>query len=609
MPARITLNGQKSDPETSQNLLDNGNHPYEDTAIMVDEDDVDNIPPSPGGNGYATVGGSNMAGFDAIEESSGTFYGPEYSRRRTKLKTCVIATCLGLVALAVGVAIGTFLTGSSENVLPPGEGGSAAVNGSATETTTTVTVTYTETETGVTTSTETDLETTTVTDTPTDVEGGETTITSTITETVTSTGTDTSDTPVPDKGMVIMLGLDGFKPSYVDEELTPNLYRLKSNGIAPPDGMRPCFPSKTFPNMYTLVTGLLPEHHGIVGNEFFDPVLGEFSLKENSRDAIWFGGEPLWVTCQKNNITCGVNGWVGIGANISDVVPPYYADFNFEETAQERLQTILDWIDSDPRPDFLASYFPDVDSYGHNFGVEHDEWYKPTYLAIRTIDGIIGQLIAALEERNLFDISHIIVVSDHGMTNIAAYSSPEESIISVEQYVQTASNVLYMAEGPYMDFWLRDESNMTLNDLESDLKRLVSENEGKVKMYKADRFLDGPEDPLKFPEHMYFGDSERIAPIYLVAEPPNMVLASFDPRIQLYLGDVGVHGFDNEHPDMQATFIGHGPRFVDSIDELHNVSVYAMVCDLLGITPAENDAKDDLSKILKAKEGTDAGRK
>ncbi|KAJ1552882.1 hypothetical protein HK405_009708, partial [Cladochytrium tenue] len=219
---------------------------------------------------------------------------------------------------------------------------------------------------------------------------------------------------------VILVSLDGFRASYLSRGLTPQLAGLGRAGVRA-EFLRPAFPSVTFPNHYTLVTGLYPEHHGIVGNVFFDAELNDtfvYTDKVKNVQSKWWGGEPLWVTAVKQGQRSAACMWPGSEAPITkdQIRPTYWVPYNHTQPLTERVDQILSWLDLPraTRPTFLALYASDVDGAGHGYGPDSAE----VDAALGRVDGMFGQLAAGLRARNLTGSVNVVVVSDHGMAQV-----------------------------------------------------------------------------------------------------------------------------------------------------------------------------------------------
>ena len=222
----------------------------------------------------------------------------------------------------------------------------------------------------------------------------------------------------------IVISLDGFRADFLQRGITPNMNAFIASGVSPLY-MLPSFPSVTFPNHYTMLTGLYPESHGIVGNTFWDPELKEeffYSHTDNSMQPKWWGGEPLWVTAELQGIKTAIHMWPGSEAHIMGIEPSHIDKYYGKERLDKKVDRMLELIDlpgpdspraleDNPRPQFIAAYVPVVDSDGHLYGPNSTEIHK----SITDVDNMLGSLFIGLEQRNLTEVVNVIVVSDHGM--------------------------------------------------------------------------------------------------------------------------------------------------------------------------------------------------
>src|SRR5262245_60773372 len=213
---------------------------------------------------------------------------------------------------------------------------------------------------------------------------------------------------------LILISFDGFRWDYRTMYSPANINRLAAKGVSA--DLIPSYPSKTFPNHYTIVTGLYPGHHGIVANSIKDPPTGRRMTMSNSRevrDPMWWGGEPIWVTLQHAGQVTAALFWPGTDAPIHGLWPAFWAPFNARLAGNRRVDRLLTWLDTPPghRPTFLTLYLDDVDGAGHSNGPNSAEVRD----AVHRADGYLGRLVKGLERRHLQDSVNIVAVSDHGM--------------------------------------------------------------------------------------------------------------------------------------------------------------------------------------------------
>lgn len=380
----------------------------------------------------------------------------------------------------------------------------------------------------------------------------------------------------------ILISLDGFRADFLQRGITPSLNAFVQSGVSP-SYMLPSFPSVTFPNHYTLVTGLYPESHGIVGNQFWDPEFQEeFYYTKTSVSMLskwWSAAEPIWVTAEKQGIKTGVHMWPGSEAHIQGIDPTYLDTFNAHEQLPRKVDRILELLDTDKedRPQLIAAYVPDVDRDGHKFGPNSTE----IRATIAKTDNMMTLLIEGLLQRNLTEIVNLVVVSDHGMATM-----------SVHRMVQL-DDLVDMDLIDHIDGWpLR---GLRLKNPDRDLQKMYAQlSEAAQKAGTFDVYT-----LENMPARYHFSNNRRIAPLWIVPKTGWMVIEREDFDIAAAIAEGrefhprGIHGFDHEHPLMRAIFIARGPAFPHApnskVPVFQNIEVYNIVCDSLGITPHGNN--------------------
>ena len=365
---------------------------------------------------------------------------------------------------------------------------------------------------------------------------------------------------------LLLVSIDGFRADYLDLGLTPNLQRLAGNGVRA-QWMTPSYPSLTFPNHYTVVTGLRPDHHGVVHNTMSDAGLGDFRIRD--RDAVgngaWWGGEPIWVGAEKAGLATAAMFWVGSEAPVQGVRPSRWSQFDSEVAIDERVDRVLGWLSEPPdtRPRLATLYFEHLDSAGHRNGPHAPE----TLEVLGRMDAAIGRLVDGLAARGLSDKVDLVVVSDHGMAEV-----PAGQVIAVEDMVDPADAELVSA-GQSVGFAPR------AGRVEAAEARLLGRH-GHYECWRRD----------ELPERWEYGTHPRVPPVVCQMDE------GWDALPREYAGRAaertrGSHGFDPALPSMRAIFIADGPSFADGavVPAIDNVDVYPLLTHLLGIEPAPND--------------------
>ncbi|PYH90466.1 nucleotide pyrophosphatase family protein [Aspergillus ellipticus CBS 707.79] len=387
----------------------------------------------------------------------------------------------------------------------------------------------------------------------------------------------------------ILISLDGFRADFLTRGLTPTLNSFVANGVSP-QYMNPSFPSVTFPNHFTLVTGLYPESHGIVGNTFWDPELQEefyYTHPAVSMQPKWWNAEPLWMTAENQGVRSAIHMWPGSEAHIGGVEPTYLDQYNGSEALSRKVDRILGLLDmpgledesriSPQRPQFIAAYVPNVDADGHEYGPNSTE-IRGT---ISKVDNMLGGLFSGLEARNLTDVVNIVIVSDHGMATTAT-----ERLVQLEDLVDL--DLVQRIDG-----WplrgLRPKRAEDLRSLQNQLESVAANYSHAVEIYTRE----------SMPERYHFQNNDRIAPLWVIPKTGWAIVerVDFDARKALENGEVyhprGIHGYDHENPLMRAIFVARGPAFPHQpnsrLDAFQNINVYNIICDSLGVTPHPNN--------------------
>ncbi len=376
---------------------------------------------------------------------------------------------------------------------------------------------------------------------------------------------------------VLLVSLDGFRADYLDLGIAPNLSRIAREGVRA-RWMNPSYPSLTFPNHYSMVTGLVPDHHGIVHNTMRDAALGGFKLSDREAvgDGRWWGGEPIWVGAEKAGLRSATMYWPGSEASIGGVRPAYWQPYREGETLpfDARVDTVLGWLSAPAatRPRIATLYFEAVDHEAHAHGPESTQ----AHAAVRQVDTAIGRLLRGLDARGLRDRVDLIVVSDHGMATVPrghlvaveeVVSQKEATVVSIGQVIGIAPNSGFEAQVA---------------------RRLLGAHD------RYDCWRKG-----ELPARWRYGTHPRIPPIVCqMHEGWDMVPREIGARRPAH--DRGSHGYDPALPSMRALFVARGPSFEPGvvIEPFDNVDVYPLLARLLGIEPAPNDG--DIAPLLPA---------
>ena len=373
---------------------------------------------------------------------------------------------------------------------------------------------------------------------------------------------------------VILISLDGFRYDYLSRYRPPHLNSLAAEGVRA-KWMIPSFPSKTFPNHYTIATGLYPQHHGIVENNIYDPVFkAVFTLSdrrevENGR---WWLGEPIWVAAEKQGQRSGSVFYPGTEGEIAGTRPSFWKKYDEETSNDVRVDTILSWLDlaRDQRPTFLALYFSDPDDAGHAFGPISSETKK----AVLKVDGEIGRLIDGLKARRIFSQINLIIVSDHGMTQVKWSNA-----ILLDRFFdpKLASRIFWTRE--IVSIFPREGKE---DEIYQSLKRQLPPQ---ARVYRK----------AEMPARFHYSQSPRIAPLLVLPAEGWVLTNTADFAEMQTKGESrrarGGHGYDNRLTSMRAIFIGHGQAFRKGrvVEPFENIQVYNIMTRILSLKPAAND--------------------
>lgn len=393
-----------------------------------------------------------------------------------------------------------------------------------------------------------------------------------------SCGTVNLPRPADPGRLTILVSLDGFRWDYLDRYEAPTLRALAAEGVRM-RSLTPSFPTKTFPNHYTLVTGLRPAHHGIVGNWFFDPESGEtfgMSKAASNTEQRWWGGEPLWITAERQGVRSVCYFWPGSEAAHDGVRPSRWVPFNDKIPSNERVDGLLRWLDvpEAERPRLATLYFSAVDHAGHKHGPDAPALQE----SITEVDGALARLMAGLKRLDLSGRTNLIVVSDHGMSP----QSPDR-VVFLEDLVDVRT-IEIETTGPYAG--LRPKPG-TRSDAELAAAIRVRAPR-QVQVYTRD----------EVPARYEFSGSDRIPAVLLIADDQWSIEEKRGWGAKRLTYSRGNHGWDHRSANMGGLFVAAGPAFArgKTIERTDNIHVYNLVCAILGLKPAPNDGDDRLAR-------------
>jgi len=369
---------------------------------------------------------------------------------------------------------------------------------------------------------------------------------------------------------VVLVSLDGFRWDYAKHDGAMNLLALGRKGVWAPQGMLPSFPSLTFPNHFTIVTGLYPEHHGLVANTFYDETKhARYAISDAKvvTDGSWYSGVPLWSLAESQGMHAACLFWPGSEAEIAGHRPSWYAVFDNKTQATDDVQkariddaVALLKMPAAQRPHFITIYYSEPDHEGHEFGPDARE----TKAAVLKMDGMIGRLKKALDATKL--PIDLVVVSDHGMTKV------EGGWINLQDFADLSN---FEAAGPLLYGKTEEDRAAVYNKLKQASSQFV-----------AYRRKDVPAG-LEYNQNPREGDPVVIAtgPYAIRSRKPPADRPDNPP-------DPGMHGFDpRKVPEMKASFFAAGPDILPgkTVGSFENVNLYPWIAHMLGLHAAKND--------------------
>ncbi len=376
---------------------------------------------------------------------------------------------------------------------------------------------------------------------------------------------------------LILVSFDGCRYDYPEHAHTPALDAIAREGVKA-EGLKTAFPSKTFPNHLTLVTGLYPGHHGILANTMYDAEHDRWYRLSNGAvaDASWYRGEPIWVTAEKQGVKTATYFWPGSEAPIQGVRPTYWEAYDHHRPFAERVEQVLSWLDlpKGERPQFITLYFHEPDETGHQYGPLSPEALS----ALEEVDVQLEALLAGLKERGLEEKVNLMVVSDHGMT-----STSRDSVIFLDDYINL-DDVMVVDWSPLLA--LRPKEGK-----EEEVWQALKNAHPRMQVYRKD----------ELPQHWHYEKSDPLVqPILALADEHWSITthAYFDSHP--HKPSPGAHGYDPAYSNMNAIFYARGPAFKRGYEAplIENIHLYALMCHLLNIEPTEQDGKLDAVKDL-----------
>ena len=381
-----------------------------------------------------------------------------------------------------------------------------------------------------------------------------------------------------DKPYLVLISLDAFRWDYIDRYPTPNIDRLAAAGSRA-ERLLPVFPTLTFPNHYSIATGLYPANHGLVANDFPDPARDKwYSLK--NRDAVedrWFyAGEPVWVTAETQGMVAASFFFVGTEAPIMGVSPSHWRSFDKKIPGEDRVDQVLAWLAEpvESRPHLYTLYFENVDDKAHWYGPDSAENIE----AISQVDGYLGRLLNGIEKLQHADNVNIILVSDHGQ---AAYLEDPQAF-TLNEYVNL-DDITVVEGGAYLFLHFDKDDPTRARDIVDTVNRHW--NHGRAYL------------PADAPEQWHVDSNPRYPDVILMPETGFAVLSTAEKINKITAGD---HGWAPEAPEMHGIFVAGGPNIKPgiSLGPINSVDVYPLMLSILGLD-APDVIDGDICKLAR----------
>ncbi len=361
-----------------------------------------------------------------------------------------------------------------------------------------------------------------------------------------------------EKSYVILVSFDGFRWDYCNNSLTPTFDSIETNGVRA-KSMKPSFPTKTFPNHYTIATGLYPDNNGIVHNTFYDPDKNQvyrISDRTKVKDGSFYKGTPIWNLAEEQGIKSATFFWVGSEANIQNKQASFWKDYEHNFPFKQRVDTVLKWLElpEKERPQLILLYFHEPDSHGHKHGPNSKEIENK----VQYLDSILNYLTNSLKKLEYNDKIDLIVTSDHGMCPVSS-----ERVVVLKDYLKDKWLVRILGSNPVFNLSYKKEYK--------DSVLLALQKINHIQFWERENI----------PKRLHYGASDRIGDISIVADSSWSIVLNKSDKVNYK----GAHGYDNDNLDMHAIFYAIGPSFKKSYKagELLNIDIYPLIAHLLNL--------------------------
>ncbi len=383
-----------------------------------------------------------------------------------------------------------------------------------------------------------------------------------------------------DKPYLLLISIDGFRWDYQDLYKTPALDRLAARGVRA-ESLQPVFPTLTFPNHYSIATGLYPANHGIVANDFPDPDSDDWYFHNRPKivqQGRWYGGEPIWVTAEKNGMVAAAFFFIGTEADIGGIKPTYWHQFDDNISASRRVNQVLKWLEMpvETRPHLITLYFEHVDRNTHEYGIGSKESVRE----IKRIDRYLGWLIDGIDKLPHGEDVYIILVSDHGQSGY----DRDAKILALNKFLSLDS-ISIVGGGSYAFLYFDKKDPARAKKIRDKINRVWRTGRAWL--------------PEEAPASWHINRAPGFPDVIVQPDPHYAVTSGKDKMYELLRGN---HGWDPSFKDMHGIFLAAGPRLPkgETLGTVSNLDIYPLMMEILEIsltTPIDGDP-DLLTRLL-----------
>jgi alkaline phosphatase D len=378
-----------------------------------------------------------------------------------------------------------------------------------------------------------------------------------------------------DRQYVVILSMDGFRWNYTDRVPTPNFDKIALTGVK--GVVQSSFPTKTFPNHYSIATGLYPDHHGIVNNTFYDPgrkTVYKISDRSKVEDGYYYGGEPIWNTAEKQGVRTASYFWVGSEADVQGMHPSIWKVYDHYFPWNRRVDSVIAWLQlpEKQRPHLILWYVPEPDGTGHKYGPESTEIDN----MVMKLDTLLGYFMTSLEKLPLAAKVNVIITADHGMQEFK-----KENTVVLKDLLKKDWYSYAYGSNPVYNIWAEQGCKDSIINALSKVQH--------IKVY----------DKKTIPQRLHYMTNERCGDMVVVADS-GYALVYKSSQIP-HNAVAGTHGYDNANSNMNAIFYAYGPAFKQGFQAplFQNIDIYNLIAHILELKPAPNDGDNGGFATLK----------